>query len=83
VARLQGNSWSPSPSIGNVVNVGTIRDRPHRSPSQGDGGQVHCRLMISGWGGGSVVLRAWESCVRGEGTQRVSSNAVVMAGDRW
>lgn len=36
VTRLQGYSWSPSPSIGYVVNVGTLRDLPSRWPSQGD-----------------------------------------------
>jgi hypothetical protein len=34
-------------------------------------------------GGGFVVLRAQESCVHGEGTQRVRSRWNGMSGGRW
>src|SRR5664279_3102312 len=43
VARLQGNSWAPHPSIGQWVNVGTIRDRPPRRPAWAAAG----RLVVS------------------------------------
>jgi len=39
VARLQGNSWAPHPSIGQWVNVGTIPDRPTRRPSRAAAGR--------------------------------------------
>ncbi len=56
-----------------TVNTGTVPGSPSPRPSQGSGGQAHRRLMARGWGGGSVVVRAWESHVHGEGTQRVRS----------
>jgi hypothetical protein len=43
VARLQGNSWAPHPSIGRWVNVGTIRGRLPRRPAWAAAG----RLVVS------------------------------------
>jgi len=43
VARLQGNSWAPHPSIGQKVNVGTIPGFPPRHPSRAAAG----RLVVS------------------------------------
>jgi len=82
VARLQGNSWAPTPSIGDKVNVGTTPRSPFLLHGQCGNGQARCRLMASGWGGGSVVVGGRESRLHGEGTQRVSSDAMAMAGAR-
>lgn len=65
-----------------VVNVGTVPRSPSPSPLRGGGGQARCRLMVSGWGGGSVVVRGRESRLHGEGTQRADSNAMAMPGGR-
>ena len=70
VARLQGHSWAPTPSKGSGVNVGTISMVPVPASSQLVGVKVRRRLMLSGWGGGPVVVRARESRVHGEGVQR-------------
>lgn len=43
VARLQGNSWAPHPSIGHWVNVGTIPSLPPRRPARAAAG----RLVVS------------------------------------
>jgi hypothetical protein len=82
VARLQGKSWAPTPSIDHTVNVGTTREPPSPPSSQGGGGQARCRPMTSGWGGGSVVVRGRESRPHGEGTQRASSSREGMPGGR-
>ena len=73
VAKLQGHSWAPTPLSGSRVNVGTIPMVPPRHACSVAGGKVRRRLMRSGWGGGPVVVRAQESCVHGEGVQRVRS----------
>ena len=65
-----------------MVNVGTTSGSPNPSHNRCVGGQARCRLRVLRWDGGSVVVRAWESHVHGEGTQRVSSNARAMAGGR-
>jgi hypothetical protein len=82
VARLQGHSWAPTPSNGSRVNVGTILMVPPRQSARLVVGKACRRLMLSGWGGGPVVVRAQESCVHGEGVQRVRSLAAER-GDRW
>ena len=83
VARLQGEKLGTNPVERCMVNVGTTSGSPSPPHSQcGGDGQVRCRLMASGWGGGSVVVRGRESRLHGEGTQRVSSDAVAMAGAR-
>jgi len=66
-----------------MVNVGTTLRLPSPPHGQCGEGQARCRLMASGWGGGSVVVRGRESRLHGEGTQRVSSDTKAMAGDRW
>lgn len=63
-----------------MVNVGTIPGLPYPLHSQCGGGRARCRPTVPGWGGGPVVVRGWESHPHGEGVQRVSSNAVAMAG---
>jgi len=82
VARLQGHSWVPSRSNGSGVNVGTIPRVPPSAAASGDGGKARRRSMPSGWGGGVVVVGAQESCVHGEGPQRVRSRQTDRGG-RW
>jgi hypothetical protein len=62
-----------------MVNVGTAPRSPSLPHGQCGGGQACCRLMVSEWGGGSVVVRTWESHVHGEGTQRANNDANAMA----
>ena len=73
VAMLQGHSWAPTPSKGSRVNVGTIPAVPSPASSLLVGGKARRRLMLSGWGGGPVVVRGRESRSHGEGVQRVRS----------
>ena len=82
VARPQGHSWAPHLSNGSRVNVGTIPAVP--SPASGllVGGKARRRLMLSGWGGGPVVVRARESRAHGEGVQRVRG-IDAKRGGRW
>ena len=82
VARLQGHSWASTPSKGSRVNVGTIPTVPFPASSLLVGGKTCRRLMLPGWGGGPVVVRARESRVHGEGVQRVRS-VNVDRGGRW
>ena len=70
VAKLQGHSWAPTPSIGSRVNVGTTPVAPSPTSNQLAEGKVRCRLMPPGWGGGPVVVRGRESRPHGEGVQR-------------
>lgn len=66
-----------------IVNVGTLPGLPSL-PSIGlGGGQAHRQLTTPAGGGGSVVVRARESRVHGEGTQRVRSDRDRMSGGRW
>jgi hypothetical protein len=82
VAMLQGHSWAPTPSNGPGVNVGTTPMVPPRRPARVAGGKVRRQLMLSGWGGGPVVVRARESRAHGEGVQRDRSNNAERGGRR-
>ena len=82
VAMPQGHSWTPPLSNGSKVNVGTIPTIPPRGPARTVGGKVRCRLMLSGWGGGPVVVRGRESRSHGEGVQCVRSRPCKRGG-RW
>ncbi len=82
VAMLQGHSWAPTLSKGQRVNVGTISTVPSPASSQLVGGKTRRRSMPSGWDGGPVVVRAQESCVHGEGVQRVRGINAERGG-RW
>ena len=82
VAMLQGHSWAPTPSNGWGMNVGTIPTVPSPASSPLVGGKVGRRLMLSGWGGGPVVVRARESRAHGEGVQRVRSTRAERGGRR-
>lgn len=82
VAMLQGHSWAPTPLNGWRVNVGTILSVPSPASSQLVGGKVRCRLMLTRWGGGPVVVRGRESRSHGEGVQCVRSGTADRGG-RW
>ena len=56
VAMLQGHSWTPTPSNGSRVNVGTTPAAPNPVSTQLAGGKARRRPMLSGWGGGPVVV---------------------------
>jgi len=64
------------------VNVGTAHGRPPRRASGPAGGQVRCRSMAVGRGGGPVVVRARERRAHGEGDQQVSREDTGMPGGR-
>jgi hypothetical protein len=81
-ARLQGHSWVPIPSNGRKVNVGTIPVVPNPGSCQLPGGKVRRRLMLPGWGGGSVVVRGRESRPHGEGVQRDRSRRTLIGDHR-
>lgn len=65
-----------------MVNVGTVSVLLYPASGLLVGGQVHRRLLMPERGGGSVVVRARESRVHGEGAQRVRREVAGMSGDR-
>jgi len=67
VAMLWGHSWVSTLSKGWEMNVGTILPGPLPANSMLVGGKACCRLMLVGWGGGSVVVWGRESRSYGEG----------------
>jgi len=82
VARWQGHSWAPPWSSGHAVNVGTVPAAPHPLVLGPVGGKACRRLMLSGWGGGPVVVRGRESRLHGEGVQQVRGMHALWGG-RW
>ena len=82
MAILQGHSWTPSPSNGPRVNVGTTLAAPSPVSTQLAGGKARRRLMLSWWGGGPVVVGGWESQPQGEGVQRIRGIDAKQEG-RW
>jgi hypothetical protein len=50
---------------------------------QPGGGKARCRPMVSGVGGGPVVVRVRERRAHGEGGQQASSTEIGMLGGRW
>jgi hypothetical protein len=89
VARLQGHSWSPNPTNGFRVNVGTIPAAPSPASMMLAVGKARRRLMPPGWDGGLVVvagattgLGGRESRPQGEGVQQVRSMQALRGG-RW
>ena len=82
VAKSQGHSWTPTPSNGLRVNVGTIPGVPSPASGQLVGGKARRRSIPPGWGGGPVVVRGRESRPHGEGVQRVRSIHADRGG-RW
>ena len=83
VARPQGHSRAPRPSIDLVANVGTARTPPAPLAGQVGGGQVRRPLVAPGRGGAAVVVRGRESRPHGEGRQRVRSRSAGRPGARW
>lgn len=69
-AMLQGHSWTPIPSSGSKVNVGSIPVVPAGAVAGSLGGKARRRLTRPGWDGGPVVVRDRESRSHGEGGQR-------------
>jgi hypothetical protein len=89
VARLQGHSWSPNPTNGSRVNVGTIPAAPSPASMTLAGGKARRRLMPPGWDGGLVVVAGAttgrggrESRPQGEGVQQVRGMQALRGG-RW
>jgi len=64
------------------VNVGTISAVPFPVSYPLAGGKTRRRSLLSGWGGGPVVVRVRESRSHGEGVQRVRSIQADRGG-RW
>src|SRR5207244_6732293 len=77
-----GEKLDTAPVNRHTLNMGTTSEPPSLPPSQGGDGQARCRLMTSRWGGGSVVVRGWESQPHGEGTQRDRRAVTGMPGGR-
>jgi len=73
VAKLQGHSWTPTPSKGSGVNVGTTPTDPSWIRDELISGKVRCRLIPTVWGGEPVVVRGRENRPHGEGVQRSRS----------
>ena len=80
--EVAGEELGTNPVDRLMVNVGTTLGSPSPLHGQCGGGQARCRLMTPGWGGVLVVVRGRESRPHGEGAQRVSSDAMAMAGGR-
>ncbi len=88
VAMPLGQSWAPTPPIGRVVNVGTIRCRPRLvQPARERAGALSAEG--TGWGGGLVVVAGVttrrggrESRPQGEGGQQVRSERRGRPGGR-
>jgi hypothetical protein len=88
VAMPLGQSWAPTPPIGCVVNVGTVRCRPRRAqPARERAGALSA--VDTGRGGGLVVVAGVttrhggrEDRPQGEGGQQVRSRREGTPGDR-
>lgn len=78
-----GEELGTDPADRYMVNVGTIFAPPNPLPGQGGGGQTRRRSRVRGWDGASVVVRARESRVHGEGRQRVRNSGIARPGGRW
>jgi hypothetical protein len=81
VAMPQGHSWAPSLSNESRVNVGTDPAVP-AAAALAVAGKARRRLMLSGRGGGAVVVRGRESRPHGEGLQR-DRGIDAERGGRW
>jgi hypothetical protein len=88
VAMPLGQSWTPTPSIGCVVNVGTVRHRPPPGqPARERAGALPAEDV--GRGGGPVVVAGVttrhggrESRPQGQGGQQAGSEDAGRPGDR-
>ena len=77
-----GEKLDTAPADRHMVNVGSARMPPFPPHGQWGGGQARRRLMASGRGGAPVVVRGQESCLHGEGGQRVRSRGTGRPGGR-
>ena len=77
-----GEQLGTSPVDRSVSERGNHPGSPSPPPSQGGGGQACRQLMVSGWDGVLVVVRAWESHVHGEGGQHDRSARNGISGVR-
>lgn len=66
VAMPLGQSWTPTPSIGDAVNAGAIRRRP-RLVRPVRGRADASSVVDAGWGGGLVVVAGVTTPLRGPG----------------
>jgi hypothetical protein len=66
-----------------AVNTGTISGRSRCSEPIWVAGIDASFVEDAGWGGGSVVVRARERRVHGEGSQQVGGRSAGMPGGRW
>ena len=90
VAMPLGQSWAPTPLIGRVVNVGTVRCRPRLvQPARGRERAGALSAVGTGRGGGLVVVAGVttrrggrESRPQGEGGQQVRSGRMGRPGVR-
>jgi hypothetical protein len=77
-----GEQLGASPVDRSVSERGNHPGSPSPPPSRGGAGQARGQLMVSGWDGVLVVVRAWESHVHGEGGQHDRSAGIGMSGAR-
>jgi hypothetical protein len=77
-----GEELGAHPADRYMVNVGTAPVPPFPPPRQGGDGQVRRRLMAWERDGASVVVRARESRVHGEGRQQARNSGTAMPGGR-
>ena len=77
-----GEKLGADPVNRHTLNMGTISALPTPPLIQSGDGQARCRLLVPRWGGGSVVVRGWESQPHGEGTQRDRRAGTGMPGGR-
>ena len=77
-----GEKLDTAPVNRHTLNMGTSSAPPSPPLCQSGGGQARCWLMTPTRGGGSVVVRGWESQPHGEGTQRDRSAVTGMPGGR-
>jgi len=80
--KAVGEKLGTAPVHRHTLNMGTISALPTPSLGLSGGGQARCRLLAPRWGGGSVVVRGWESQPHGEGTQRDRRAGAGMPGGR-
>lgn len=77
-----GEKLGADPVNRHTLNMGTISVSPTPPLYQSGGGQARCRLLAPRWGGGSVLVRGWESQPHGEGTQPDRRCGAGMPGGR-
>jgi hypothetical protein len=82
VAMSQGHSWAPTPSNGEIANVGSFPSVPPCWPTGPVGGKARRQPTLAGSDGGAVVVRARESRAHGEGPQRERSAKAMYGGRR-